>query len=375
MSRRGEPHRVRPAVDLGHAAGEYHPRFLRLAAEPAVELLQYLPGAYLAVAQQLVLGHYVDGVQRRLDPVSRGIGKEQPYTAGAVLVQVVNVSSHRVERLVQQGVVHLGGPHPFRHQPVQEGAGEVQILRDYTLPFGHPGNCLVQGPAALQGGLLYGALLVRQVFFHLHLGVYEVPYHQLVLHAGQQFLGAEGLHDVIVAAETEPLHHVVQPGTRRHHDDGDVTLGHLFTHLPCHLVPAHPRQHDVQHHQVGSFLSDHCQRRRPVHGGLHTVSPAGKYVARDPQVHHVVVHHQQVPRPGRRSRLYRLQFFKNGLRRWFRRLTYRHPQSFRHRRHRRQPHREYAPRAVFALHPDVAAVQPGQVFRYRQPQARPPVLP
>src|SRR5215203_2843213 len=83
------------------------------------------------------------------------------------------------------------------------------------------------------------------------------------LDPGEQLLGVEGLGDVVVGPELEPDHLVYGLALGREQHHGNVTV---LPHLLQYLEPAHPRQHDVENHEIQLLPTENPERLDPVLG-------------------------------------------------------------------------------------------------------------
>ena len=92
---------------------------------------------------------------------------------------------------------------------------------------------------------------------------------EMGLDPGHQFPGAEGLDDVVIGSQTQTpdFVHVLLSGG--YQQDGDVPL---FPDLPADLESVHPRQHNVQEHQVHFFIQGRLFSGQAVSGNGHRKS-------------------------------------------------------------------------------------------------------
>ena len=167
-----------------------------------------------------------------------------------------------------------------------------------------------EGAGAQAGGLLQG------------LGAAEDR-----LHAGDELQDREGLHQVVVGAEAEPLHAVglAPPGGEQQH-------GHGVPHRPQlldHLEAVHAGQHQVQHDQAGAVGAVGREGGNAVLGLLDGKALVGKVFHEKPAQAGFVFNHQDVghgrgscraglpPSPGE-WHLARTAFSRRGGARWWR---------------------------------------------------------
>src|SRR5262249_8266997 len=95
--------------------------------------------------------------------------------------------------------------------------------------------------------------------------------------AGQQFVNAEWLGDVVVGAGVQRVDLVVAVRATGEHHDGYRSPG---AQRADDLYAVHVRQAEVEHQKVGLFLGDRAQRLGTVGGGDHLVLAGGQV---DPQ--------------------------------------------------------------------------------------------
>ena len=88
------------------------------------------------------------------------------------------------------------------------------------------------------------------------------------LDAGDQLHDAEGLDEIVVCAEIQPLNLVIFCALRRRHDDGDGRKGGRRLHAPQKLDAVEPRQHHVENDKLGRFFLKRVPEDLPVFKAL-----------------------------------------------------------------------------------------------------------
>ena len=73
-------------------------------------------------------------------------------------------------------------------------------------------------------------------------------------HAGHKLHHPEGLHEIIIRAEVEPLYLVILRALRRGHNDGDVPQLRSRLHAAQKLDAVYPREHHVEHDKLRSLF-------------------------------------------------------------------------------------------------------------------------
>ena len=73
-------------------------------------------------------------------------------------------------------------------------------------------------------------------------------------HAGHKLHHPEGLHEIIIRAEVEPLYLVILRALRRGHHNGDLAQLRPCLHTAQKLDAVYPREHHVEHDKLGSLL-------------------------------------------------------------------------------------------------------------------------
>src|SRR5690606_12404842 len=142
----------------------------------------------------------------------------------------VPVSPHLLQqRLAVEDVVGSGGE---GDQQIELKGGQRQLG---TLPLdGVPGDIDRQVPDSELGWLA------------------PVAAAQARPDPGQQLLGLEGLHDIVVGTGLQAGHHVLGVGPGGEHHDRDARLG---PQVPAYLHPVEGGQHHVKQHQVRAELT------------------------------------------------------------------------------------------------------------------------
>src|SRR5437660_46781 len=85
-------------------------------------------------------------------------------------------------------------------------------------------------------------------------------------HPGEKLTELEGLDEVVVGAELEPLDAVGGLVAGREDDESAVAVA---GEGPAELPAVHARHHQVEHHDLRLELVDDAQRGAPVGGGAH----------------------------------------------------------------------------------------------------------
>jgi hypothetical protein len=89
------------------------------------------------------------------------------------------------------------------------------------------------------------------------------------LDAAHELAWREGLGDVVVGAELQAEHTVHLVPARREHDDRCVGVGAQVT---GDIEAGLPRQHDVEHDDIGGYLLEHHLGACGVARGVHLVA-------------------------------------------------------------------------------------------------------
>ena len=84
--------------------------------------------------------------------------------------------------------------------------------------------------------------------------------------AGDQFAGAEGFGDVVVAPEFEPLHAISFGCFRAQENDGNPGECRSLPDLSAQLKTVHSGQHDIQKNNAGSSRPASLELRRGGEG-------------------------------------------------------------------------------------------------------------
>src|ERR671911_3156519 len=92
-----------------------------------------------------------------------------------------------------------------------------------------------------------------------------------------------------VSPELQPDYFVHRLALRREQDDRDVAV---LAHLLQHLEPAHPRQHDVEHHEIQTLSPEDPERLGPVLSRHYPVTLRCQYDGRDLQKRRIVIDQQ-----------------------------------------------------------------------------------
>ena len=136
---------------------------------------------------------------------------------------------------------------------------------------------------------------------HLQPGIFELLGGERGAHAaqnrtraGDQFLGAEGLGDIIVGAGLQPADAVVFLAAGGQHDDRQVGGLLAAAQAAAHLDAADALDHPVEQHEVGDDLLGEDQRLLAVAGARDLIVGALEMIGDEIGQRPVVFHQQQL---------------------------------------------------------------------------------
>ena len=102
----------------------------------------------------------------------------------------------------------------------------------------------------------------------------RAPQLQVRADAGEQLLGREGLHEVVVRAGREALDRGLLPGAGREQQHRDAGGARVGAQRGQQLGAAEPRHHDVAQDEVGRLVPGRGERRGPVADRVHHIPRA-----------------------------------------------------------------------------------------------------
>lgn len=114
-------------------------------------------------------------------------------------------------------------------------------------------------------------------------------------HAGDELLGGEGLHEVVVRACGEALHGGLLAGPGGDEEHGDGSGVGVLAHRAQEPEAVEARHHDVRHHEVGALGVEGLEGGQAVGGRLHR-PPFPQELAHVVAHVRVVVHHEDAGR-------------------------------------------------------------------------------